>query len=177
MRGPRPVPGHAGIRGGRACAGEFAAGGPSARAALDRLGSTRRPVVVGSPEWDQLTRIRDEFSTVDLGEDESIAIALAEARRGNVVPFVTYDQGATLKAHGLGVATVSFLETLAWLIHCGLIDEGEAADLEQRATARDGWKRPPGNGGPVAEQVATLTGALIPRLEAASQRVPTTRRR
>ena len=93
--------------------GEFAAGGPSARAALDRLRVERRYITSGSKEWGHFSRIRSEFSTVDLGEDESIAVALAEADRGNQVPIVTYDEEATKKARSLGLAAMSFLER--WL--------------------------------------------------------------
>lgn len=98
--------------------GEFEAGGPSARAALARLKVTKRPIVPGSPEWKHFALVREEFSTVDLGEDQSIAVALAEADRDNPMPIVCYDDGAVRKAHGFSVATVSFLATLAWLVSC-----------------------------------------------------------
>jgi hypothetical protein len=46
--------------------GEFAAGGPSAKAALVRLTAVKRPIIPGSLEWTHFARIRDGFSTVDL---------------------------------------------------------------------------------------------------------------
>lgn len=140
--------------------GEFAVSGPSARAALERLRVQKRSVTSGSREWWHFALIREGFSTVDLGEDESLAVALAEADRGNQVPLVTYDDGAARKARGLGIATVSFLETLAWMHACGLITEEQAAEIEARAAARDGWRRPPGHTAPWAELVRPLREAL-----------------
>ncbi len=146
--------------------GEFAAGGPSAKAALARLAIVKRPIIPGSLEWKQFARVRDGFSTVDLGEDQSIAIALAEADRHNPMPIVTYDDGAVKKAQQYGVATVSFLATLAWLVSCGVISVEEADDLEARAAARDGWVRPAAQAGPLAAQVESLCNALGPALNA-----------
>ncbi|HSK02861.1 MAG TPA: hypothetical protein VK932_16530 [Kofleriaceae bacterium] len=147
--------------------GEFAVGGPSTRAALDRLRVEKRPILPGSKEWNHFVRIRSEFSTVDLGEDQSIAVALAEAERDNHVPIVTYDEGATRKARSFGVATVSFLETLAWLVTCELITVEQASELEARAAARDGWRRPPAQAGALADLVEPLRGALEAALEVA----------
>ena len=140
--------------------GEFAVSGPSARAALERLRVQKRSVTAGSREWWHFALIRKGFSTVDLGEDESLAVALAEADRGNQVPVVTYDDEAARKARGLGIATVSFLETLAWMHACGLITEEQAAEIEARAAARDGWRRPPGHTARWAELVLPLREAL-----------------
>lgn len=156
--------------------GEFAAGGPSAKAALVDLAVKKRPIVPGSPEWKHFALVRGEFSTVDLGEDQSIAIALAEADRDNPMPIVTYDNGAEKKAHGFGVATVSFLETLAWLVSCGLLAVEEAEDLEQRAVARDGWRRSAGQAGSLAAQVSSLCEVLGSALAAAKQQTRTRRR-
>jgi predicted nucleic acid-binding protein len=150
--------------------GEFAAGGPSAKAALARLAVKKRPIVPGSPEWKHFALVRGEFSTVDLGEDQSIAIALAEVARDNPMPIVTYDDGAEKKARSFGVATVSFLGTLAWLVSCGLISVPDAEDLEDRAAARDGWRRPAAQTGPLAAQVESLCDALVPALEAGRKR-------
>ncbi len=140
--------------------GEFAAGGPSAKAALARLAMVKRPIIPGSPEWKHFARVRDGFSTVDLGEDQSIAIALAEADRRNPMPIVTYDNGAAKKAQLYGVASVPFLATLAWLVSCGVISVQEADDVEARATARDGWTRPAAQAGPLAAQIESLCNAL-----------------
>lgn len=141
--------------------GEFAASGPSARAALRRLRVEPRSIIPGTPEWDHFARVRVEFSTVDLGEDQSIAIALAEADLGNPMPIVTYDGGAAKKARGLGVATISFPETLAWMRSCGLLTEEQAAEIEARAAARDGW-RPPAQVVLPATLIAQLHEALAP---------------
>lgn len=146
--------------------GEFAAGGPSAKAALARLAMVKRPIMPGSPEWRYFARVREGFSTVDLGEDQSIAIALAEADRRNPMPIVTYDNGAARKAQQHGVASVSFLATLAWLVSCGVISVQEAEDLEARATARDGWARPAAQAGPLAAQIESLCNALGSALNA-----------
>lgn len=115
--------------------GEFEAGGPAQRAALGRLAVSKRSIVPGSPEWKHFVLVRKGFSTVDLGEDQSIAIALAEAERDTPMPIVCYDYGAVRKAHELNVATVSFLATLAWLISCGRLSLEHAEELEERATA------------------------------------------
>jgi hypothetical protein len=146
--------------------GEFAASGPSARAALERLRVQKRPVIPGSKEWNHFVQIRKGFSTVDLGEDESLAVALAEADRGNQVPIVTYDDEATRKARGLGTATVSFLETLAWMLTCELITEEQANEIEARAAARDGWRRPPVHVGTLADLVLPLREMLESALRA-----------
>jgi hypothetical protein len=138
----------------RRAAGARPAGAPACREA---------PHTSGSPEWDHFTLIRRGFSTVDLGElgeDESIAVALAEADRGNQVPIVTYDDGAARKARGLGIAIVSFLETLAWIMTCGLLTEEQAVEIEERAAARDGWRRPQGQVGPRTDLVRLLPEAL-----------------
>lgn len=127
---------------------------------LERLPVQKRSITVGSREWDHFVLIRKGFSTVDLGEDESIAIALAEADRGTQIPIVTYDAEAAKKARGLGIATVSFLETLAWMHHCGLITEAQAAEIEARATAQDGWRRPAGHVAAWTELVQPLRDAL-----------------
>ena len=149
--------------------GEFAAGGPSAKAALARLAIKKRPIVPGSSEWKHFALIRGEFSTVDLGEDQSIAIALAEADRDHPTPIVTYDDRAEAKAHRYGVVTVSFLGTLAWLVSCGLISVEDAEGLEERAAAQDGWKRPAAQAGPLSTQVERLCAALAPALEVAKK--------
>jgi hypothetical protein len=64
-----------------------------------------------------------------------------------------------------GVATVSFLGTLAWLVSCGLISVQEAEDLEERAAPRDGWRRPAAQAGPLVGQVESLCDALGPALQ------------
>lgn len=148
--------------------GEFAADGPRARALLERLPVEKRSITSGSREWEHFTLIRKGFSTVDLGEDESMAVALAEADRGSQVPIVTYDDGATRKAHGLGIVTVSFLETLAWMVSCGLLTEEQAIEIEARAAARDGWRRP--------QQVAPWAD-LVRRLPEALESAPRATRR
>jgi hypothetical protein len=82
------------------------------------------------------------------------------------MPIVTYDNGAANKAQQYGVASVSFLATLAWLVACGLISLQEAEDLEVRATARDGWVRPAAQAGPLAAQIESLCSALGAALNA-----------
>ncbi len=159
--------------------GEFSAGGPSARAALEALDVDKRSIVPGSPEWVQFARVRDakEFSTVDLGEDQSIALSLAEQQRGRVVPIATDDAAATRKAAQFGVVTGSFLDILVWLIACSRISNTEAEQLEQVAAVRDGWKRPPAYPGPLEPLVAPLCAELTARVEAARTRLPKKRRR
>jgi hypothetical protein len=41
-----------------------------------------------------------------------------------------------------GVLTMDFLDTLAWLLGCGVLDEAEAEQIEQVASLCDGWRRP-----------------------------------
>ncbi len=62
---------------------------------------------------------------------------------------------------------MSFLETLAWMVTCELITVDQASELEARAAARDGWRRPPEHAGPLAELVEPLRGALDAALQAA----------
>jgi hypothetical protein len=150
--------------------GEFAASGPAARAMLERLRIQKRSIVPGSKEWSHFARIRRGFSTVDLGEDESLAVALAEAERGNPVPIVTYDRGATKKARSFGIAIVSFLETLAWMLTCGLITAEQAIEIEARAAARDGWTRPPEHAGSPAELMLPGRETLEAALQAAKRK-------
>jgi hypothetical protein len=145
--------------------GEFAAGGPAAKAALTKLDVVKRSIIVGSPEWTHLALLRAEFSTVDLGEDQSIAIALAEADRNNFMPIVTYDHGAEQKARNHDVATVSFLETLAWLVTCGRLSVEAAEEIEDRAKSRDGWKRRSTQVGSFADQIKPLCDALTVAIE------------
>jgi predicted nucleic acid-binding protein len=144
---------------------EFSASGPSARAALERLQASKRSIIPGSPEWKNFSLIRNSFSTVDLGEDQSIALALTEADRGKQTPLVTYDYGAEKKANALGVITISFLETLAWLMSCKKISLQEAEKIEARATARDGWRRPIHQVGPLGDLVDGLCRSLSSSIE------------
>ena len=96
---------------------EFRKQGPAERAALNGLGVEPRLVIPGTRAWAHFTTLRGaQFSTRDLGEDESIAIALAAAEDGEWLPFVTYDRPATRDARESGVVTLDFLDTLAWLV-------------------------------------------------------------
>jgi hypothetical protein len=150
--------------------GEFAASGPAARALLERLRVEKRPVIPGGAEWSHFARIRSEFSTVDLGEDESIAVALAEADRDRPIPIVTYDEKAARKARSLEIVTISFLETLAWMRACELITEEQATEIEARAATRDGWRRPRDHVGPLTNLLPTLREALDSALQAAKRK-------
>lgn len=113
------------------------------RDALESIEPIIHRVEPGSATWEQFSRLRGHArSTRDLGEDESLAIALAEANEGNVLPFVTYDKGATSDAERERVVTLDFLDTLAWLVGCGVLSCEEADAIEVAATSAHGWKRP-----------------------------------
>lgn len=154
---------------------EFRRGGPSQRAALARMNVVQQPIQVGSPEWQYFTRVRERMGTRDIGEDASLAIALARADRGEFLPFVVFDDRASRKAREHKIATLSFLETLAWLVSCGVATIDDAERIEQRAAVHDGWRRPTTQAGPLAEQIATLVTESRTRIEAS--RTPTRKRR
>lgn len=157
--------------------GEFARGGPSERAALKRLAVEQHTIQIGSPEWNCFVQLRDRMGTKDIGEDASLAIALVQASKGNVLPLVIFDDGAAKKAAKLGVPTISFLETLAWLVACDVLTIDEAEALERLAAVRDGWKRPPDQAAPLASQLDALVGALQPQIERARSMIVKPKRR
>ena len=51
------------------------------------------------------------------------------------------------------------------MLTCGLINEEQATEIEARAAARDGWKRPPAHPGPWTELVLPLREALASTLQ------------
>lgn len=127
---------------------------------------------LGSPAWDILCRIRGaRFSTRDLGEAESLAVALAEAARGPLLPFVTYDNPATKQAAQLEVVTLDFLDTLAWLEGCGAVTGEQADAIEATAAAVDGWRRPAGYAGSIDTIGLARRVGTIARVDAWRERV------
>lgn len=157
--------------------GEFSRGGPSERAALRRLAAVQHPIHTGSPEWSRFAQLRSRMGTKDIGEDASLAIALEQASRGHVLPLVVYDVHAAKKAAALGVPTISFLETLAWLVACDVLTVEEAEALERLASVRDGWKRQTDQAAPLASQLDALVGALQPQVERARSMIVKPKRR
>ena len=146
---------------------ELGRAGHSQRTALARLGAIKHPVVPGSAEWDAFCVLRGgEFSTADLGEDESLAICLAEARKGRFLPLVTFDRGAAKKAIANGVPTLDFLALLSWLVACGKLTSEEADAIEASASALNGWKRPAGYNGGLASVAVALRDATGTALHA-----------
>jgi len=121
---------------------EFSKGGPAERSILKKLKVIPHQVVPGTREWETFCLIRQRFSTRDLGEDESLAVCLAEASRGHLLPFVTFDGKGTADANSQGVVTLGFLELLSWLVELGSLTLTEADTLEELAIVRNGWKRP-----------------------------------
>ncbi len=112
--------------------------------------------------WDHFSRIRGgRFSTKDLGEAESLAVCLDEQARGRCLPFVTYDNAAAKEAAGVGVVTLDFLDTLAWLVGCGVLDADRANAIERAATPFDGWRRPPTYDGSIAQVVAARQTRVV----------------
>ena len=139
----------------RHVAKEFQAQGPAERAAFARLDVTSHGVRPGSAAWSAFGTIRGgRYATRDLGEAESLAVAVAEAEDGRLLPFVTYDKLATKQAGLKGVVTLDFLDTLSWLTGCGVITTEEADDVESLAGATDGWRRPTGYAGSVEDVAA-----------------------
>lgn len=116
---------------------------PGQRSLLRKLRLTQHPVKVGTPAWDVFCQVRGAvFSNQDMGEDESLAICVTEARKGRLLPLVTFDKGAAAKAAQFRVPTVDFLSLLSWLVACGSLSHEEAEALEVMAAKCNGWKRP-----------------------------------
>jgi hypothetical protein len=139
--------------------------GPEVRQRLRKLDLERRAITPGTLEWDELAVVRGGVcSPRDLGEDESIAICLAEATRGQAVPFATYDRRALSAAAGLGIATLDFLDTLAWLVGCGRLTAEEADTIEAKAGPCDGWKRPAGCTGSIDDVRADRQASLLAQI-------------
>jgi hypothetical protein len=116
---------------------------PVSRDAVASLDLSICQVTPGTPEWEIFCRLRGgTYSNQNLGEIESVAVCLARADQGDCVPFITYDERASRLAREQGVLTMDFLDTLAWLLGCGVIDEAEAGQIEQAASRCDGWRRP-----------------------------------
>jgi hypothetical protein len=146
---------------------EFLAQGPSERAAFGRLGVEVHPVRPGAAAWDAFTRIRGgRFGTRDLGEEESLAVALTEAGEGRLLPFVTYDNPATKRAGVEGIVALDFLDTLAWLVGCGVMTVEEADEIEAMAAPADGWRRPVGYPGTIEGVREARQGAVLERTAA-----------
>ncbi len=116
---------------------------PGQRSMLRKLRTTRHSLKVGTAAWDVFCQVRGGlFSNQDMGEDESLAICVAEAQKDRLLPLVTFDKGAAGKALKFGVPTVDFLSLLSWLIACGSLSHEEADAIEALAAQRNGWKRP-----------------------------------
>jgi len=146
---------------------EFRKQGPTERAELERLHVVVDLVRVGSVEWDIFARLRGGIaSTRDLGEDESLAIAIAQAQRKQHMPFVTYDVGAGETARDSGVVALDFLDTLAWLVACRRITAERADEIEVRARRVDGWKPPPDYLGSVAAELDRRTTRVVAEFSA-----------
>lgn len=150
----------------RHVAKEFGRQGPTERAAYERLSIEEHRVGPGLPVWEVFGRIRGgKLSTRDLGEAESIAVAVAEAEEGRLLPFVTYDNPATKLGDLHGVVTLDFLDTLAWLVGCGAITVERADEIEALASVEDGWKRPAGYAGNIESVRLTRQQAVNTRVE------------
>ncbi|MFS8067118.1 MAG: hypothetical protein ACMG6S_12170 [Byssovorax sp.] len=146
---------------------EFQAQGPSERAALVGLGATTHGVRPGTPAWEQLCLLRaGRCSTRDLGEDESLAVALTQIAQGEWLPFVTYDRQATRITTDLGVVALDFLDTLAWLVGCGVVTAERGDEIEALASMVDGWRRPAGYAGSIESVRGARQAHLIERVAA-----------
>lgn len=145
---------------------EFHAQGPGERAALAALRVTSHGVRPGVAAWDAFCSIRGgRYATRDLGEDESLAVALTKAAEGELLPFVTYDRLATSRSGEMGVVTLDFLDTLAWLVGCGAVTEERADEIEGLAAAVDGWKRPTGYTGSIRTVLVARQAAVVERVQ------------
>ncbi len=134
---------------------------------MGRLGVERLSVRNGSREWQVFASLRGpRHSTRDLGEDESLAVALTQAERGVFLPFVTYDRIAARQSADRGVVTLDFLDTLAWLVACGVIEPDRADEIEASAVAIDGWKRPVGYVGEIQSVRSARQNSVVARVEA-----------
>jgi hypothetical protein len=90
---------------------EFGRDGPRQRGLLNTLRPLKHSVIPGTPSWDEFTLLRGgKFSNQDLGEDESLAVCLAEADRDRFLPLVTFDSRAANKAREAGVPVIDFHE-------------------------------------------------------------------
>ena len=122
---------------------EMNKGGPGQKAALRKVRVIRRSITPGTAEWEAFATVRGgRFGVGDLGEDESIAVCLAEAGKGKRLPLMTFDHSANRRALGFGIVTIDFLTTLSWLVRCGGYTVEEADALELRASQVNGWRRP-----------------------------------
>jgi predicted nucleic acid-binding protein len=87
---------------------------PDQRARLDELGAEIRLVRLGSSAWDHFARLRGGVATTrDLGEDETLALALDARAKGEELPLVVFDYAAGRRAQGEGLVTLDFLDTLS----------------------------------------------------------------
>jgi predicted nucleic acid-binding protein len=135
---------------------------PGQRTALAVLGVEVRSVKLGSGAYEQFCRLRGATATTrDLGEDETIALALDARARGEALPVVIFDDRAGRDAVAEGLTVLDFLDTVSWLVGCGLIAPGDADALVQRAGPLDGFRPPPGYGGSIESvRAARQTGFM-----------------
>jgi hypothetical protein len=139
---------------------ELSRRGASQRAAIKKLRLRKDAVVPDGPYWDAFCRERGGLvGTANLGEQESIAICVAESQRGEPWPLVTYDAGPGRRAQHLGLVVIDFLTTLAWCVEVGALTDKEANTIEDRAQVLNGWKRPAGYDGDIESQRSRLVAA------------------
>ena len=62
--------------------------------------------------------------------------------------------------------TLDFLDTLAWLVGCGVLTVDRADGIEALAGVVDGWKRPSGYGGSVETERKARQAAVVRRVAA-----------
>lgn len=138
---------------------------PADRAALRSLSIVRRSLIPGSEEWNEFCLLRGEGkATRDLGEDESIAICLADAKRGRILPFATFDRRPGRRAQELSIVVLDFLAVLCFLCTTGTLTIEQADKIETLAARINGWRRP--QGCPVS-----IESLIEPTIERISQEI------
>lgn len=137
------------------------------RSALEKLDTILRTIDPGTPAWNHLCLLRGgNYSTRNLGEAESIAVALADSDGGVLLPFVTYDDGATKLSSSRGIVTIDFLDTLSWLVSCAVLAVSDADAIATRATALDGWRPPHAYAGSIDTIRGARQAAVVARVDA-----------
>ncbi len=129
------------------------------------------PVRIGSAAYDAYCRLGGADvgnGTQDMGELESVALAVAARDAGNVVPFATTDTGAARIATLEKVVVLDFRDVLSLAWNGAAIDAEEAARIEARATVTNGWKPPAGESPDMAVHGPVRVRAITEAIAAAS---------
>jgi predicted nucleic acid-binding protein len=136
---------------------------------FEQLGAELVSIRPGGPEWDTYSTLIGAGATNnDRGELESIAVALTAGAADARLPFLCCDNKALKKSIRRGLVTLDFLDTLAWLVACGVLGVGDADAIELRAREVDGWQPPEGYAGSVETERAARQARVVADYNATS---------